>query len=157
ARHRPQPHHLGDRRRLGRVRAAAAGPERRRLRPRRRRPAAPRRPGGQRRRWAVRLRPRRSVLSFVAYPDPRLNKAAEPRGFVDEALRAVGERLLAAAKEAKAYGLAAVHIGEVEPVVVISGDPEGREYLLLFNPVVTAVATETEPGEEGSVSLPGIR
>ncbi len=42
-------------------------------------------------------------------------------------------------------------------MVVISGDPEGRDYLLLFNPVVTAVAPETEAGEEGSVSLPGVR
>ena len=72
-------------------------------------------------------------------------------------MRGVGERLLAAAREAKAYGLAAAHIGDVEPVVVISGDPEGRDYLLLFNPTVTAVAAETEPGEEGSVSLPGVR
>ena len=72
-------------------------------------------------------------------------------------MRDVGERLFAAAKDAKAYGLAAAHIGEVEPVVVISGDPEGRDYLLLFNPTVTAVAAETEAGEEGSVSLPGVR
>ena len=72
-------------------------------------------------------------------------------------MRGVGERLLAAAREAKAYGLAAAHIGDVEPVVVISGDPEGRDYLLLFNPTVIAVAAETEPGEEGSVSLPGVR
>lgn len=80
---------------------------------------------------------------------------AEPREFVDAALRATAKRLLAAAVDAKAYGLAAAHIGEVEPVVVISD--EGREHLLLFNPVVTAVAAETEPGEEGSVSLPGVR
>jgi peptide deformylase len=45
----------------------------------------------------------------------------------------------------------------VAPVVIVSGDPEGRDYLLLFNPKVTAVASETEPGEEGSVSLPGVR
>jgi peptide deformylase len=82
---------------------------------------------------------------------------ATPRAFVDEALRDIGNRLLAAAKDAKAYGLAAAHIGEVEPVVVISGDPEGRDYLLLFNPKVTAVAPESEPGEEGSVALPGVR
>jgi peptide deformylase len=65
--------------------------------------------------------------------------------------------LLAAAREARAYGLAAVHIGEIAPVVVVSGDPEGREYMLLFNPVVTAAAIETEAGEEGSVSAPGVR
>ena len=76
---------------------------------------------------------------------------------MDDTLRSVGDRLLAAAKDAKAYGLAAAHIGEVEPVVVISGDPEGRDYVLLFNPTVTAVASETEAGEEGSVSLPGVR
>lgn len=29
--------------------------------------------------------------------------------------------------------------------------------MLLFNPEVTGVAPETEPGEEGSVSLPGVR
>ncbi|MEO7221670.1 MAG: peptide deformylase [Devosia sp.] len=82
---------------------------------------------------------------------------AEPRGVVGDELRAIGERLLAAASEARAYGLAAAHIGEIAPVVIVSGDPEGREYMLLFNPVVTAVAIETETGEEGSVSAPGVR
>jgi len=42
-------------------------------------------------------------------------------------------------------------------VVVVSDDPAGGDYRLLFNPVVTAVAAETEAGEEGSVSLPGVR
>ena len=82
---------------------------------------------------------------------------AAPRGLVDDGLRDVGERLLAAARDARAYGLAAVHIGEIEPVVVISGNAEGRDYLVLFNPTVMAVAAETEAGEEGSVSLPGVR
>jgi len=76
---------------------------------------------------------------------------------VDEALRAIGERLLAEAREAKAYGLAGAHIGEVAPVVVISGDGEGRDYRLLYNPRIAEVSTETEKGEEGSVSLPGAR
>jgi peptide deformylase len=70
-------------------------------------------------------------------------------------LRDVGLRLLAAAKEASAYGLAAVHIGEVEPVVAVSAD--GVAHRLLFNPVVVATASETASGEEGSVSLPGVR
>ena len=70
-------------------------------------------------------------------------------------LRATGDRLIAAAKQASAYGLAAAHIGEVEPVVVISGD--GETHRLLFNPRIVAVASELEAGEEGSVSLPGVR
>jgi peptide deformylase len=65
--------------------------------------------------------------------------------------------LLQAAQEAKAYGLAAAHIGEVAPVVVISADTEQGEYTLLFNPKVSEVAVVTAKGEEGSVSLPGVR
>lgn len=76
---------------------------------------------------------------------------------VDDALRAVGRRLLTAAEEAQAYGLAAAHIGEVGPVAVISGEAEPRDYRLLFNPRIVAVADEMAAGEEGSVSLPGAR
>lgn len=65
--------------------------------------------------------------------------------------------MLAAAIEAHAYGLAAAHIGEIAPIVVISGDVEPRAYQLLFNPRIVAVANETAAGEEGSVSLPGAR
>jgi peptide deformylase len=76
---------------------------------------------------------------------------------VDDQLRATGDRLRVAARDAKAYGLAAAHIGEIAPVVVISPDVEPRQYMLLFNPRIGAIADETEAGEEGSVSLPGIR
>ncbi len=72
-------------------------------------------------------------------------------------LLATGARLLAAAEAAKAYGLAAAHIGEIAPVVVISEDVEPRDYLLLYNPRVVAVSDTLERGEEGSVSLPGAR
>ncbi|MBN9348782.1 MAG: peptide deformylase [Devosia sp.] len=96
-------------------------------------------------------------MSFVAYPDPRLSIAAVPRAGVDDALRAVGDKLLAAARAATAYGPAAAHLGEAAPVVVVTDDPAGGDYRLLFNPMVTSVAAETEAGEEGSVSLPGVR
>ena len=76
---------------------------------------------------------------------------------MDVALVATGKRLLAAAQAAKAYGLAAAHIGEVAPVIVVGGEDEPRDYLLLYNPRVVAVADELQSGEEGSVSLPGAR
>jgi peptide deformylase len=94
---------------------------------------------------------------FVRYPDPRLGKAAPPQPFVDAAMLAIGARLLAAAREVKAYGLAAAHIGEVAPVVAISRNGEGKDYFILYNARVASVAPETTKGEEGSVSLPGIR
>ena len=74
---------------------------------------------------------------------------------VDESLRAIGGRLLAVAREQAAYGLAAAHIGDVAPVIVVSDD--GRTHRLLYNPRIVAMADETDGDEEGSVSLPGLQ
>jgi peptide deformylase len=95
---------------------------------------------------------------FVLYPDERLAEQAS-QAPVDAALLEVGRRLKAAAVDASAYGLAAAHIGEVSPVVIINTAPgqAQRADLLLFNPRVVAVAPVEEAGSEGSVSLPGIQ
>jgi peptide deformylase len=93
---------------------------------------------------------------FIFYPDPRFGEAASARP-VDAALTHVGRQLLAAAQEARAYGLAAVHIGIVAPVAVISlGDPATRDYHLLYNARVLSTGGPQEAGPEGSVSMPGI-
>jgi peptide deformylase len=96
------------------------------------------------------------VSPFILYPDPRLTTAATPRP-VDEDLTAIGATLLRAAEEVSAYGLAAAHIGQVAPVVVVSlGDPATRDYRLLYNPRVLSTAGPETAGREGSVSMPGI-
>lgn len=97
-------------------------------------------------------------MPLVLYPDPRLDQAAPARP-VDDSLRAIGTRLLEAAKAAQAYGLAAVHMGAVAPVVVISvaPDPGERHYRLLYNPEVLQVAEDNVAGPEGSVSMPGLQ
>ena len=97
------------------------------------------------------------MADFVRYPDPRLTRAATARA-VDAALQATAERLLDATASVQAYGLAAAHIGEIEPLVVISvaGDPGQRDYRVLFNPAIVAVAEDAQAGPEGSVSMPGI-
>lgn len=94
---------------------------------------------------------------IVGYPDPRLTRKAEPRP-LDNGLRAIGNRLLEATRAANAYGLAAVHIGAVAPVVVISADedPSKRDYVVLYNPDVVATDGPSIPGSEGSVSMPGV-
>ena len=97
------------------------------------------------------------MTEFVRYPDPRLTAKAVPRP-VDAQLRATADRLMAATSEAQAYGLAAAHIGEIEPVVVISVavDTAQRDYRTLFNPEIIGTAAATQTGPEGSVSMPGI-
>jgi peptide deformylase len=97
------------------------------------------------------------VPDFVIYPDPRLFRGAMFRP-LDAELLATGKRLREAAEAVQAYGLAAAHIGEIEPVAVIStaADPAARDYVLLFNPEIIAVAEITAFGPEASVSMPGI-
>ncbi|WP_193335724.1 peptide deformylase [Devosia beringensis] len=97
------------------------------------------------------------MSGFVLYPDPLLQQAAVSRP-VDAALRDAGMALREAAAGVEAYGLAAAHIGRVEPVAVVSVAPAGmaRDYRLLFNPVVLATSSEKAFGPEGSVSMPAI-
>jgi peptide deformylase len=96
-------------------------------------------------------------MAFILYPDRRLATPAA-QAPVDEAMRATGERLRAAAAEAQAYGLAAAHIGEVAPIILLNlnAGTVTRDDGLFFNPVITAVAAETASGREASVSLPGV-
>ena len=96
-------------------------------------------------------------MIFVLHPHAALASAAAAAP-VDARLLAVGERLLAAATEARAHGLAAAHIGEVAPVIVINMAPDQIEpaYQLLYNPRVVDAAEETAAGGEASVSLPGV-
>lgn len=42
-------------------------------------------------------------------------------------------------------------------MVVVSGETEPRGYRLLFNPRIVAASETVTKGEEGSVSLPGVR
>lgn len=96
------------------------------------------------------------MADFVRYPDARLAQVATQRP-VDDALCAVGQRMLEAQRRARSYGLAASHIGEIEPVIVINlGDGATRRDELWFNPQILSVAPETAMGVEGSVSLPGV-
>ena len=93
---------------------------------------------------------------FILYPDRRFSAAAEAQP-VDADLLGIGQRLLAAAEAVRAYGLAAVHIGVVAPVVVISlGDADARDYRVLYNPRILSLGAEQANGPEGSVSMPGI-
>lgn len=74
-------------------------------------------------------------------------------------MRAIGARLLAAAEAAPAYGLAAIHIGAMAPVAVISvfTDPRKRAYLVLYNPEILSLGGQIAEGTEGSVSMPGMQ
>lgn len=94
---------------------------------------------------------------FVIHPHDALSRKAVARPVDADMLRA-GEALRSAAQEVSAYGLAAAHLGLVEPLVVMSvaEDRTLRDYRILYNPEVVLLSPETATDAEGSVSLPGI-
>ena len=93
---------------------------------------------------------------FIFFPDERFQATATPAPVGAEMLE-IGTKLLDAAQEAQAYGLAAVHIGVVAPIAAVSiVPPPDRDYRVLFNPRVIEAGGDLVPGKEGSVSMPGI-
>lgn len=97
------------------------------------------------------------MSDFVVYPHPALTVPATLR-LVDAAMLEAGVRVLAAAQQAQAYGLAAAHLGLDAALVVISiaTEPGQRDYRILYNSQIIGSSSETTTGPEGSVSLPGI-
>ena len=77
---------------------------------------------------------------------------------VDEAMLACSGLLLATALEVQAYGLAATHLGQLEPIIVASlaTSPSERDYRLFYNPRISEFSPDSVTAAEGSVSMPGI-
>ena len=154
ARHRAQPRHLGDRRQFQRLQQHPGRQHRRRRRRRlqrrwRRRPAAT---GSSPNRHAGAASA--ASCSAAAACSERLRRLSRPapdgsprrcRDGVDAALRAIGERLLAAAPRRQGlWPRRRPYRGEVAPVVVVSGRSRAaRSYQLLYNPRVVAVRRRT--------------
>jgi peptide deformylase len=97
-----------------------------------------------------------AVLTILEYPDPRLNRVAEPVTEFGEPLRALvrdmGETMYAAA----GVGLAATQV-DVHRRIVVMDLSETKDNLRVFiNPEVTWASEDEVTCEEGCLSVPGI-
>ena len=94
---------------------------------------------------------------FILYPNPLLHEPAQLRP-VDAPMIEAGRQLRDAAAEVAAYGLAAAHLGMLEPLIVVSVAPDrsSRDYRVLFNPRIVTQSGDRMMDAEGSVSMPGI-
>jgi len=98
----------------------------------------------------------RTILTF---PNPLLYRKSREVAELNGALARLVEEMLETMYEAPGIGLAAPQIGEnIRLIVFDLSDPEGPERRPhhLINPVITAWEG-SETGEEGCLSVPGIR
>jgi peptide deformylase len=96
------------------------------------------------------------VLSILVAPHPQLKARARPVSPADATLVAgLVPRMLETMYAAPGIGLAAPQVGVPLRLVVLDLQPEGqRDPMVLINPEITAATRESEPREEGCLSLP---
>lgn len=97
-----------------------------------------------------------AILPILCYPDPRLHKVAKPVALVDERIQTLVKDMLETMYDAQGIGLAATQIDVHERVVVIDVSEERNEPMTLINPEILWASEETQLGEEGCLSVPGI-
>ncbi|MEG0151171.1 MAG: peptide deformylase [Comamonas sp.] len=97
-----------------------------------------------------------AILPILCFPDPRLHKVAKPVAQVDERIQTLVKDMLETMYDAQGIGLAATQIDVHERVVVIDVSEERNEPLVLINPEIVWASEETQLGEEGCLSVPGI-
>jgi len=97
-----------------------------------------------------------ALLPILCYPDPRLHTVAKPVAAVDERLRKLIADMLATMYDANGIGLAATQVDVHERLIVIDVSEQRNEPLVLVNPTIEWASEETQVGDEGCLSVPGI-
>jgi peptide deformylase len=97
------------------------------------------------------------AYSLVYYGNETLKKVAEEVKNIDENLLNLIDSMFGIMYKAKGIGLAAPQVNVSKKIIVVDiKDINGKPPLVLINPVVKESSAETEPYEEGCLSIPGI-
>ena len=100
---------------------------------------------------------RRIALAQVRqYPDPVLRmRANEVEDFDDDDLRQLAERMTTLMREALGVGLAANQVGVLKRMFIFQPTAED-EPRAMVNPEIVERSDETEPDDEGCLSMQGV-
>ena len=98
-------------------------------------------------------------LPIITLPDPMLRKLSTPVEGVDDELRRLADDMLETMYAAPGVGLAAVQVGVPRRLVVldVADEDEKPQPLVLFNPEIVALSSQTRLHEEGCLSIPDFR
>jgi len=101
------------------------------------------------------VRRRFALAQIRQYGDVALRMRAHDITEFDDDLRRLVERMTALMHDAQGVGLAATQVGVLRRLFVFEPDEDGPRALV--NPVIVERSDETEPDEEGCLSLQGVR
>ena len=99
-----------------------------------------------------------ALRDILVVPDPILKQVSAPVAAVDDDLRALMDDMLETMYAAPGIGLAAIQIGVAKRVIVMDiarqDEPKAPRYFV--NPEILWASEETQPYEEGCLSVPEI-
>jgi peptide deformylase len=97
-----------------------------------------------------------ALLPIIVAPDPRLKVKAKPVKQVDDRIRRLLDDMIDTMHAAPGIGLAAPQVGEPLRLLVvdIAREDEKPAPLKVINPEIAWASEETQPWEEGCLSLP---
>ena len=94
------------------------------------------------------------MLAIVTLGHPALRRRADPIPEVTPGVRRLAGEMLAAMKQRAGIGLAATQVNRMVRMFVTKA-PDDRERVFI-NPEIIRTGIETEVGEEGCLSIPGV-
>jgi peptide deformylase len=99
-----------------------------------------------------------AIREILVVPDRRLKAKSKPAKAVDDRLRALMDDMLETMYAAPGIGLAAVQVGEPVRAIVMDLDHrDGEKHPRFFvNPEILWASEETQPYEEGCLSVPDV-
>jgi len=99
-----------------------------------------------------------AVREIITVPDKRLKLISQAAPGVDDALRALLDDMLETMYAAPGIGLAAIQVGEPVRAIVMDLDHKDgeRKPRYFVNPEILWASEETQPYEEGCLSVPEI-
>jgi len=102
------------------------------------------------------VRRRLALVQIRQYPDPALRMRANEVDRFDETLARLAHRMTELMHDAHGVGLAATQVGVLQRLFVFHADEED-EVRAVVNPEITSRSEHTASGEEGCLSLQGVR
>jgi peptide deformylase len=99
-----------------------------------------------------------ALRDILIVPDPVLKQVSKPVDVVDDDLRALMDDMLETMYAAPGIGLAAIQIGVAKRVIVmdLAKPDEEKAPRYFVNPEILWASEETQPYEEGCLSVPDI-